>query len=302
MKEALSEFKSAFIALVGRPNCGKSTLINTIIGENVSIVSPLPQTTQKNIRGLYNGNNYQLVFIDTPGIHKGRHTLNKSMFKQSVTMFRDEGIDIVCYVVDLSRSLGVEEDRIASMVQQLTIPVVLIFNKTDVCTTVDKSIKQFFEKYPTLNTKKFLALCAHSPLSKELFLKAVEPLLPYGPRYYPDDIFSDSNLRFFASELIRKQIIDVTTNEVPHASCVEILSYKELDTSHSIEAVVHVETQGQKGIVIGKKGRIITKIKKRAQKALEQLVGVPVTITCHVSVTPRWRDNKRFLDELGFTS
>jgi GTP-binding protein Era len=300
MREDFSDFKSAIIALIGRPNCGKSTLLNTIIGENISIVSPLPQTTQKNTRGLYNGDNYQLVFIDTPGIHKGRHTLNRSMFKQSMNIFKDKGIDLLCYIVDLSRSLGVEEDRIVSMVKQLSNPVLLIFNKTDICTTVDKSVKQFFERYQDLEIKNFLTLCAHSFLAKELFLKTVEPLLTYGPRYYPDDIFSDSNLRFFASEFIRKQIIESTTHEVPHASCVEIVSYKEMDTSHSIEAVIHVETQGQKGIIIGKKGRMITKIKKQAQKELEHLTGVPVTIACHVSVTPKWRDNKRFLDQLGF--
>lgn len=292
-------FKSAFVALVGRPNSGKSTLLNTILGENLSIVTTMPQTTQRNMRGIYNGEGYQLVFVDTPGMHRGKHTLNKSMYQQSTRMFSDVGIDILCYLVDLSRSFGAEEDEIAKMVKGLKISVCIIFNKTDVCDSVKAVISSFFSRYPNLSSAYHIALSAISPSAKDDFLKVIEPLIPYGPQYYPKEDISDLNLRFFASEYIRKQIIDLTYEEVPHASCVEIIDYKEFEDKHVVNAAIHVETQGQKGIVIGKKGKVINQIKKQAAKALAHLTGVPASITCHVKVTPKWRDNKQFLAGLG---
>lgn len=299
MNDILSDFKSAFIALVGRPNSGKSTLLNTILGESLSIVTSMPQTTQKNMRGIYNGEGYQLVFVDTPGFHKGKHALNKAMFKQCKRMFSDKGIDILCYLVDLSRPFGEEEDEIAKIVESLKISVCIVFNKTDLCPSVDETIKSFFSRYPELATLQYISICATSKLAKDKFLDAIEPIVPSGPKYYPEEEITDSNLRFFAAEYIRKQIIELTHEEVPHATFVEIMDYKEYENKHEVNATIHVETQGQKGIVIGKKGRIINQIKKQAAEELSDLAGVPVTITCHVKVTPKWRDNKQFLTEMG---
>lgn len=299
MPTGSSPFKSAFIALIGRPNSGKSTLLNTLLGQNLSIVTTLPQTTQRNMRGILSGKDYQLVFIDTPGIHRGKHMLNKSMYHQSTNMFKDAGIDILCYLVDISRTFGREEDEIAEMVMRLKISVCIIFNKIDMCRSVDTAVSSFFSRYPKLAPLPNVSLSAISPDAKNAFLTLIKPLMPYGPHYYPDDDLTDSNMRFFAAEYIRKQIIELTSKEVPHASCVEILDYKEYEDHHSVTATIHVETQGQKGIVIGKKGMLIKTIQKRAARELQKLTGVPATITCHVKVTPKWRDNKRFLSSLG---
>jgi GTP-binding protein Era len=293
------KFKSAFIAFIGRPNSGKSTLLNAIIGEELSIVTTLPQTTQRNMRGIYNGEGFQLVFVDTPGMHRGKHTLNKSMYEQAVNILTDSGIDIICYLVDLSRSFGEEEDEITDQMSKVKATTCIIFNKTDLCETVEQVKKDFFYRYPELENFPAIEICALAEQVKNIFLNFINPFISEGPKYYPDDDLTDSNLRFFAAEYIRKQIIELTHEEVPHASCVEILDYKEKNNRHAIEAVIHVETTGQKGIVIGKKGSVINKIRKQAQKELSDLVGMTVRMTCHVKVTPKWRDNKSFLTGLG---
>ena len=299
MNNISSDFKSAFIALVGRPNCGKSTLLNTILGEQLSIVTPMPQTTRRNIRGIYNGEGYQLVFVDTPGFHRGKHALNKALYKQITDIFSDAGIDILCYLVDLSRSFGKEEDEIAKMVENMKISVYIVFNKADLCSSVDEKIKSFFSQYPKLASLPYISISAISPSAREIFLEAIQPVIPSGPHYYPEEDITDLNLRFFAAEYIRKQIIELTHEEVPHAAFVEIIDYKEYEDKHVVNATIHVETQGQKGIVIGKQGKVINQIKKQAAKELSELAGAPVNIICHVTVTPKWRDNNQFLNEMG---
>lgn len=294
------KFKSAFIAFVGRPNSGKSTLLNAIIDENLSIVTPLPQTTQKLTRGIYTCDRYQLIFIDTPGIHQGKHKLNQLMYRQSLAIFKDKGVDIICYIVDLTRPPGKEEKIIADMVAKLNTKVFIIFNKTDVCPTVEQTMGLFFQQYPALKKHNYLALCALSPLTKELFLTSLEPMIPYGPQYYPDDLYTDANLRFMAAEVIRKWIIQLTFDEVPHAVYIDIVNYRESEKRHQITVDIHVETQGQKGIIIGKKGQLINRIKEYAQKDISAYTGVNTKLTCHVKVSPSWRDNKKFLDEKGW--
>ncbi len=299
MSTTSPEFRSAFIALIGRPNSGKSSLLNTVLEENISIVTPMPQTTQRPVRGIYNGDGYQLVFIDTPGFHRGKHALNKSMYNLAVKIFSDAGIDILCYIVDLSRRFGREEAEIVRLVEEIKIPVCIVFNKMDLCKSVKSVTEQFYTEYPGLRQFPRVIISAVSPEAKVHFLDTIEPLLPVGPQYYPPDHITDANLRFFAAEFIRKQIIDLTCEEVPHASCVEIEDYKEYETGHEITATIHVETQGQKGILIGKKGSMITRIRKKAAEVLQLLTGSKVKITCHVKVSPGWRDNVQFLSSIG---
>lgn len=295
----MSKYKSAFIALIGRPNSGKSTLLNQLCGENLAIVTPLPQTTQRTMRGIYTTDEYQLVFVDTPGIHRGKHTLNKVMYEQSTAVFSDEGIDIICYLVDLSRSFGKEEDAIVRMVEGAHAKRCIVFNKSDLCEDVESVKKTFFARYPGLASLVSCTLSAQSENARQLFLSCIEPMVPFGPRYFPDDDLTDSNMRFIASEFIRKQIIENTYEEVPHAACVEILEYKESEGTHTISAAIHVESDGQKGILIGKSGKVINRIRKQAEAALKKLTGENVTITCHVKISPKWRDNKLFLTRMG---
>jgi GTP-binding protein Era len=295
-----AEFRSAFIALIGRPNSGKSTLLNTVVGERLSIVSTLPQTTQRNLRGILNGPGYQLVFVDTPGIHEGKHAVNKLMSRQGLSLLEDESVDVICYVVDLARELGEEEDAIAGRVGRAGLPVCIVFNKADRCEDVERVRAAFSTRYPALSRHRAVVLTATEPAARERFLETVLPLVPPGPRYYPDEDLTDADLRFLAAELIREQVILATREEVPHAVLVEILQYKEIEGRHLVEAEIHVETKGQKGILIGKQGAVIKRIQRRSQFALSRLADAPARIRCHVKVTPKWRDKPRFLAGMGF--
>ena len=295
----MADFHSAFVALIGRPNSGKSTLLNAVLGQDLAIVSDMPQTTRQNMRGILNGDGYQVVFLDTPGIHDGKYEFNKTMFTQGVSAFNDDGVDIICYLVDLSRRFGDEEDLIAKKASGAKDKLCIIFNKADQCEDTVGKIVEFYERYPALKGSRETMLSAIEDDAKELFMNMIKPLIPEGPKYYPDDDMTDSNMRFFAAEYIRKQIIYNTDEEVPHASFVEILEYREEKERHFIEAEIHVETQGQKGIVIGKGASVIKKIRKFSERNMKKLTGVPVRMSLFVKVTPNWRDNSRFLAEMG---
>lgn len=294
-----NKFKSAFVALMGRPNSGKSTLMNTILGEQLSVVTPLPQTTRQNLKGVYTTDSMQLVFVDTPGIHKGKYVFNESMINEVHKVIEEQGLDLICYLVDVTRDFGVEEDTVASIIQKSKVKTLLIFNKIDANKKSEAAKELFFSKYPYYRDLPQISLSAIDSKSKEIFLKAVEPFIPEGPQYFDPDDLTDANLRFFAAEYIRKHIILNTKDEVPHAVFVEIESYKELEDHHEIVATIHVETTGQRGIIVGKGGSLITKIRKAAAHDMEELVQTKVKMTCHIKVTPKWRDNERFLRFMG---
>ena len=292
-------FRSAFISFIGRPNSGKSTLMNTIMGEQLSVVTSLPQTTRRNLRGIYTTDDMQLIFVDTPGIHRGKHAFNESMIREARSAVTQKGIDLICYIVDLSREFGDEETAVSELVIDSGIPVLVIFNKTDLAQSAEPIIENFFSRYPRYKDKPYIKLSANRTEAKDVFLKAVDPFISEGPKFYDQDELTDSSLRFFAAEYIRKQIILNTREEVPHASFVEIESYKETEARHDISAVIHVETTGQRGIIVGQGGSIIKKIRKSAEREMQRLVGVPVAISCHIKVSPKWRDNEGFLRNVG---
>jgi GTP-binding protein Era len=295
------ESRSAFVALIGRPNSGKSTLINAVLEENLSIVTPLPQTTRRNLRGIYTSGQTQLVFVDTPGIHMGKHALNKTISEHGMRLLEKRDCDLICYIVDLSRELGREEDMIAELVRQSALPVCVVFNKKDLCKAPREKIGVFHDRYRELTAGQEVCLSATAPEARGQFLAALAPLIPAGPHYYPADDLTDVDLRFFAAEYIRAALIAVSREEVPHAAFVEVLAYREEARQHAVEAAIHVETQGQKGIVIGKRGAVIRSIQSRAERMLSDLIGAPASIACHVKVTPKWRDNKRFLADMGMS-
>lgn len=292
-------FRSAFIALIGRPNSGKSTLMNTVLEQQLSVVTPLPQTTRCNLKGILTTDDFQLIFVDTPGIHQGKHVFNQTMIKQARTVVEEQGIDILCYIVDLSREYGEEEAIIAKMVSATDVKKMVVFNKIDMIKDTETKIQQFFNLFPEFSSLPCIKISANSSQSKKSFLDALGPFLPEGPCYFDPEEITDSNLRFFAAEYIRKQIILNTREEVPHATFVEIESYKEDEDRHRVDATIHVETTGQRGIIVGKGGSVIVKIRKNAEKEMADLVQKPVAITCHVKISPKWRDNEGFLRHMG---
>jgi GTP-binding protein Era len=288
-------FRSGFVTLIGRPNSGKSTLLNTVVGQELAAVTPLPQTTRRNLRGIYTDASMQIVFIDTPGIHKGKHEINEVMVREAQEALNNAEPDCVCYLVDLAREFGEEEKFVAKLVLAVRAPVLLVFNKADQCKDTGAMQQRFLELFPGFSRAPSVTLSATQRAAKGLFLQALLPFINEGPRYFDDEAVTDASMRFFAAEFIRKQVILNTREEVPHAVFVEIETYRESEKGHDISAAIHVETNGQKGILIGKKGVMIGKIRSGAQKELTRLAGCPVTISCHVKVSPSWRDNQNFL-------
>jgi GTP-binding protein Era len=292
--------RTGVVAIVGRPNAGKSTLLNTVLGQELSVVTQLPQTTRRNLRGIHTAPGVQIVFVDTPGIHEAGHRYNRAMTGESRAALRDTGVDAVAYVVDLGREFGDEEDVVAGLVAAAAQPRLVVFNKVDRCETPDARREQFRLRYPALAALPSVSISARRPQARESFLAALTPMLPEGPPLYPADDLTDENLRFFAAEFLRKAIIGNTREEVPHAACVEILDYKESPRQHVVQAVIHVETDGQRGILVGKGGTMIGRIRMAAEAALTRLAGAPVSYRLHVKVTPKWRDNPGFLRAMGY--
>ena len=296
-----SPFRSAFIALIGRPNSGKSTLLNTIIGEEISIATALPQTTRSNARGIYTTDTMQLIFVDTPGIHKGKHTFNKVMFDEAKSSVSGD-VDLICYVIDLSRDHGEEETIVADIVRSVkNIPVLLVFNKTDLVPSVNGAADRYLDTFNDLAALPSLHINATDRSAKEIFLNAIDKYIPEGPLYFDPEDMTDATMRQVAAEYIRKHIIAHTSKEVPHAVFVEIESYREHEDRHEIIATIHVETRGQRGIIIGKAGKGIDRIKRDTRRDLKNLLDIPVSLTCHIKVTPRWRDNHNFLRHMGIS-
>jgi GTP-binding protein Era len=295
---------AAFLAIIGRPNSGKSTLMNAVLGEKLAIVSPMPQTTQRTMRGIYTKDNMQIVLMDTPGIHKGKHLLNKFLYEQSISVLKDEGVDIICYIVDMTRDFGDEEDDIAQKIEKsdTKAKILVVFNKVDKL-TVEKGMKKledFNARYPFFVDTPKLHLSAMANDAAQKFIEFVKPFIPQNPMFYPPEEITDGNMRFMAAECIRKQIIDLTQEEVPHSAFVSILQYKEFDDLHEIFAEIHDETSGQKAIIIGEKGRMISQIRTNTQKRMRGISGVKTKIELFVKVTPNWREKNDFLISAGF--
>lgn len=284
-------FRSGFVALIGRPNSGKSTLLNTILGENLSPVTATPQTTRRSIKGIYTTENMQIVFTDTPGIHKGKYELNEAMLREAEGAVRAGSPDAIAYIVDLSRDFGEEEAAVARIAVSGGAPVLLVFNKKDLCRKAREKRREFLALFPELAKYPAVVLTAKEAGARGQVLAALSPFIHEGPRYFDEDTVTDASMRFFAGEYLRKQIILNTHEEVPHAVFVEVESYREERDRHVVSATIHVETTGQRGIVIGAKGTLLAKIVRAAEQEMRVLAGCPVSITCHVRVTPHWRDN-----------
>jgi len=291
---------SGFAALIGRPNSGKSTLMNAVIGEKISVVTPLPQTTRNCIHGIYTHQDTQIIFIDTPGMHQGKYRLNKTMLAGGMRTLNDEGIDIACYLVDLSRPFGDEEDSVCRNISAFDGNRIIVFNKVDLCENPESHIESFYSRYPSLKEWPSVVISALSPHAGKEFIHFITPFISEGPFYYPADDISDADLRFFTAESIRKEIITLSSQEVPHASAIEITDYTEQPNCHKVRATIHVETRGQRGIIIGNKGMQIKKIQQKASRTMYSMVGIPFRISCHVTITPKWRDNPQFLRRIGF--
>lgn len=290
-------FRSGYVSIMGRPNVGKSTLLNAILGQKVSIVAARPQTTRNKILGVKNLPGAQIIFIDTPGIHRPKSLLGEVMVKSARDVLSD--IDIVLFVAEAGGDSG-RDDIIIQSLKGTDKPVFLLLNKID---RVRKpEILHMIDQYRGLFS--FKEIFPVSSLKKDGIDNVVEKLLVYlpeGPRYYPEDIVTDQIERFMAAEIIREKIMGKTSEEIPYSVAVEVQNWAERqDGIVSISANIYVEREGQKGIIIGEKGRMLKEIGTLARIEIERLLDARVFLQLWVKVKKGWRDDKKMLQELGY--
>ncbi len=296
MSKAKAPFHSGFVTLIGRPNAGKSTLTNQLVGEKVAIISDKPQTTRNTIRGIYTDERMQVVLLDTPGVHKPKFKLGERMMNSVNDALA--GCDIILYLVDVTESFGAGEEYILSMLQKDApkTPVFLILNKIDLFQKEQllPLISFYADKY---SFAEIIPLSAFSGENKDSLLEAIYKLLPEGPCYYPPDTVSDLPENMLVAELIREQALRLTTDEVPHSIAVTVSELEERDNGLLyIGANIYVERDSQKGIIIGKQGAMLKKIGAAARWEIEKIFGCRVYLDIRVRAKKDWRNNTGLLD------
>ena len=289
--------RSGFVALAGRPNAGKSTLINSLIGEKVAIVSSKPQTTRSEIRGIYTDENCQIIFTDTPGIHKPKFRLESRMNKEAADVI--QGVDLIYLVVDASVPYAKGDEFVLNMVKNTGLPVFLVLNKMDKMKPekIVKVIQQWQERYDFV---EYLPLSVKFGHSFEDLIKTTSKYLPEGDLLYPAEMTSDGAENFRIAELIREKILTQTEDEVPHAAAVIIENKEFKKDKVYIQAMILVERDSQKGIMIGKQGQMLKKIGSLAREDIEKLLGKKVFLELFVRVESEWRSRDARITEYGY--
>ena len=291
------EFHSGFATIVGRPNVGKSTLLNTLIGEKVAIVSNRPQTTRNRVMGVMGGENSQIVFVDTPGIHKPRTKLGEFMVKSIEEAM--EGIDALLVLVDVT-AIGPHDRAIVEEMSHKKVYKMLVLNKIDMKEPQD--LLSIIDSFKNAGYDAILPVSARTGDGVEELKKQLIAHLPIGPQYFPDDMLTDQPERDICAELIREKALRNLRDEVPHGVGVEMMAMKkENDHFMEIDATIYCERDSHKGIIIGKKGAMLQKIGGEARADIEKLLGMHVNLQLWVKVRPGWRDSMEDLKTLGYT-
>ncbi|ANK59595.1 GTPase Era [Loigolactobacillus backii] len=293
-----ADFHSGFVAIVGRPNVGKSTFLNRVVGEKVAIMSNKAQTTRNKIQGIYTTKTAQIVFIDTPGIHKPDNKLDEFMLSSATSSLNE--VDAVLFMVSAKDKKGPGDTFIIDQLKRVKQPVYLIVNKID--TVHPNDLAPFVESYQKdMAFKQVFPISALQGNNVTELLTELERELPVGPQYYPDDQITDHPEYFVVSELIREKILELTREEVPHSVAVQVEKMRHNDNEKmKIDATIVVERPGQKGIIIGQGGKMLKEIGTRARRDIERLLGEKVYLQLWVKVDKGWRDNQQYLDELGY--
>ena len=289
-------FRSGFIAIVGRPNVGKSTLMNALVGEKIAIVSSRPQTTRNRMMGIVGGEGYQMVFIDTPGIHKPRTQLGN--FMMQAVQESMEGIDALMVLVDVT-AIGPGDRQIAEDMAKKKLPVLLVMNKIDL--VEPKDLLRVIDIFKDMGFTAILPISAKTGDGLDALREELLRHLPQGPKYFPDDMLTDQPERVLCAELIREKALLHLRDEVPHGIGVEILGMeKKSDTLMEIHADIYCERDSHKSIIIGKHGAMLSLIGKEARIDIESLLGMRVNLQLWVKVRPDWRNSKADLRTLGY--
>jgi GTPase len=291
-------FKSGFVTIVGRPNVGKSTLLNYIMGEKLSIVSNKPQTTRNNIQTILTEDDFQMIFVDTPGIHKPKHKLGEYMVNAAKESTKD--VDLVLFLTNPCDEIGKGDKFILESLKDKKCPVFLVLNKVDESTQdrVAKTLQMFSNEFPFT---EIIPISAIKGKNVDTLIDLMKNAIPEGPKYYPDDMITDVQEKFVVSEIIREKALRTLRDEVPHGIAVDIIQMKQNEKgTYHIEVDLICEKNSHKGIIIGKNGQCLKKIGESARYELERFLRAKVNLKIWVKVRKEWRDNQNLLKELGY--
>ena len=297
-------FHSGFVCILGRPNAGKSTLLNALVGEKLAIISPKPQTTRNRILGIINipkqkrRDAGQVVLIDTPGVHRPDSSLGRKMMSEVREAL--EGCDLILLLVDASRKWAAEDTFVLDLVKKSGTQVFLLLNKIDLLADKRNLLPLIGQFQPLHNFREIIPISALRKKGLDDLMTCVVKALPGGPRYFPEDLITDQPVRFMASELIREQVLFQTREEIPHAVTVVVDQFEEGEKLVRIAATVYCERDGQKAILLGKGGQMLKKIGTSARIDIEKMVGRKVFLDLYVKVQPGWRESRQFVEELDW--
>lgn len=294
----MTEHKSGFVSIIGRPNVGKSTFMNKVIGHKIAIMSDKAQTTRNKIQGVMTREDAQIIFLDTPGIHKPKHKLGDYMMRVAKNTLSE--IDAIMFMVNVNEDIGRGDEYIMEMLKNVKTPVFLVLNKIDL--VHPDALMPKIEKYKTyMDFTEIVPISALEGLNVDHFIDVLKDYLPEGPKYYPDDQISDHPEQFVVGEIIREKILHLTSEEIPHAIGVNVdRMIKESEERVRIEATIFVERDSQKGIVIGKGGKKLKEVGKRARRDIEMLLGSKVYLELWVKVQKDWRNKVNFIRQMGY--
>ncbi|SDC72563.1 GTP-binding protein Era [Paenibacillus sp. UNCCL117] len=297
-KTRQAPFKSGFVAIIGRPNVGKSTLMNQVIGQKIAIMSDKPQTTRNKIHGVYTTDQAQIVFLDTPGIHKSQSKLGDYMMKAAESALKE--VEAILFLIDVVEGIGGGDRYIIEQLKKVNTPVILVMNKIDQVhpEALLPIITTYKELYPFA---EIVPISAMNGNNVNTLLEQIVKYLPPGPQYYPADQITDHPEQFVCAELIREKILHLTREEIPHSIAVGIEDMKVQDNGVvHISAVIYVERDSQKGIIIGKSGALLKEVGKKSRADIEALLGSKTFLELWVKVKKDWRNQERVLKDLGF--
>ncbi|GAJ99109.1 MULTISPECIES: GTPase Era [Geomicrobium] len=295
-----NQFKSGFVSLIGRPNAGKSTLLNQVIGQKIAIMSDKPQTTRNKIQAVYTTENEQLVFLDTPGVHKPKHKLGEFMVNQALDTLKE--VDVVLFFIDVAEPFGKGEEFILESLKKIQTPVFLVMNKIDKVHP-EQLLERIEEYRHHYDFKEIIPISALEGQNVPVLVENLVKYMPEGPQYYPDEQITDHPERFIIAELIREKVLYHTRDEIPHSVAVVIDQVKERpDRKTYVQATIVVERNSQKGIVIGKRGAMLKQVGQEARKDIRKLLGTDVFLELWVKVQKDWRNKARFLNEQGYSN
>ena len=289
--------KCGFVSLVGRPNVGKSTLLNKILGMKLAITSDKAGTTRNIINGIYNDNDSQIIFVDTPGIHKPTHKLGNLLNKKAYT--NTMGVDIVLFLIDISKGYGKGDEFILNRIKDKDVPIFLLLNKIDMVKDKTKLLKDIDELRKLYDFKEIIPISAKNGNNTDTLIECIKDNLEEQERIYSEDELTNVSTRFIMGELVREKVLELTRDEIPHSVTCYVESFEELDDIVNIQVLIVVDRDNLKKIIIGKQGKMLKEIGTRARFDMEKFLGKKVYLETYVKTLKNWRDKEKYFEELG---